>query len=340
MTAYELREKISENSQAWHDTENRARRRALHQENERLYKELDGLTGSTSTFDETTGHWSTTAPGAGDYVGTALPEVRDLSGEVRAMQTAATRGALAGLQRAKGEAMGAIDREEKAIDATYQAAKNRAAAQGEVEKQSFAQQAVQSGLNSGAAGQVALSRSMALQGELGELERQEAQAHAQSAQDRREMEADYAYAVQEAQAEGDYALADALYKEAARYSEAQTDRAVKQEGLDREVYELARDNRREEADQQARADELRYEQIQDAYERAWKQDERDYERAQASDEAAREADKAAREDYELRLKEAETRAKYGDFQGYARLGYSQREIETMTRLWRYYLVMK
>lgn len=311
MTVQGLREKITANSRAWHLAEDEKTRQALHRENVELYAQLDGLTGGVSTYNGKTGVWHTAEPGTADYQAAALPEAERLSGEVTRLQQGAARKTLAGLDRAKNKAEKAIDAQEAAIGGIYQAARNQEAAQREIEKKNLGERAAQSGLNTGAAGQLALAQSVASQGNQAAIDSQEAQARETAAQARREMESDYALAVAEAQAEGDYALAQALYDEAARYDQARRQQAAEQADIYRDVYQMAQTNRRREAEDE----------------------ERGYQRGQ---DAAQFAAQADRQQKELLLKTAQSRADFGDFQGYASLGYSQEEIDRMTSLWRYY----
>lgn len=321
MTAQGLREKITANSRAWHLADEEEKK-ALHRENVELYAQLDGLTGSVSTYDGKTGAWKTAKPGTEDYVAAELPQAAQLSGEAARLQKGATEKALSGLARAKNKAGKAIDAQEAAIGETYQSARNRAAAQNEIERKNLGEQAAQSGLNTGAAGQLALAQNMAAQGELSAIDAQESEARRETAQARRELESEYAFAVAEAQAEGDYALAQALYDEAVRYDEAQRARARDQEDIAQKTYQLARENRLREAEDEERS----YQRGQDAAKWAYQVEQQKREDAQRQEDAL--------------LKQAQSRASFGDFQGYAKLGYSQEEIDRMGRLWRYYQFIK
>lgn len=318
MTAQGLREKITANSRAWLLTDDKEKRRALHQDNVALYGQLDALTGSTSTYDPKSGVWTTSQPGAEDYQATALPETHDLSRGVKELQTSATEKKQASLDRAKNQAKSALDAQEATIGDVYQSARNQSAAQSEIARKNLSEQAAQSGLNTGAAGQVALAQSVAAQGELSAIDAQETQARSELSEARQEMERDYAFAVAEAQAEGDYALAQALYDEAVRYDETQRKQAQAQENIAQTVYKMAQANRQQERD----AEEQAYQRGQDTAQWAYKIEQQRQETAQRQEDNA--------------IKLAQSRAAFGDFQGYAQLGYSQEEIDRMGRLWRYY----
>lgn len=280
MTVQEIQERIAANSRAWHETEDKKKRKALHQENVELHGLLDNQTGSTSSFDSGTGRWTTTAAGAGNYQGQSAPEVTDLSGQIVARQEAATAKSVAALERAREKERQKLAESQREAGQDYQAARNRAAAENEVERKNLNRQANDYGLSSGAAGQVALSQSMALQGRLGALDAQEAAEAAKLDASRSEMERDYALAIAEAQAEGDLALADALYKEAARFDEAQRERWREQEAMGQDIYELAQEGRRYATQLQLSQEQRDYDRSLDDWEHRWAEEERAYDRGQ------------------------------------------------------------
>lgn len=369
MTVQQLKDQIAANSAAWHKTTDEATRKKLHDDNIALYGQLDAQTGSQSGFDSTTGKWSTSGPGTGDYQATGAPEVRDLSGEVTRAQKAATEKAVAALERARSSALSKLNAEQAALPAQYTAAKNRTAAQNEIQRHNTAAQANDKGLSSGAAGQMALAQSVAAQNDLNALEVQQAAAKDDIQRRKSQMELDYDYAVAEAQAEGDYALAEALYKEASRFDTAQRQRWLDTEEMAKDTYELARDNVLAQAKTQAQAEEEAYQKRQDELNWAFKLDQRDYDRAQ---DAQSWAYKLEERDYErsrteandawdrqrdlvseslrrqsnyntsrnTQLRLAQDLADHGDFSGYAGLGYSQSQIDNMTALWKAYMEAK
>ncbi len=311
MTVQEIQEKIAANSRAWHLTSSEKKRKALHQESVALHGLLDNQTGSTSTFDSTTGRWTTTAAGAGSYQGQSAPEVTDLTDQIVARQEAATAKSVAQLERAREAERKKLAEEEQASGQDYQAARNRAAAENEVAKKNLNRQASDYGLGSGAAGQVALSQSMALQSRLGALDAQEAAEGAKLDASRSEMERDYALAIAEAKAEGDLALADALYKEAARFDEAQRERWREQEAAGQEIYEMAQGNQRYATQLQLSQEQRDYDRSLDDWEHRWKEDERAYNRGQDAldrQEAAQERVYQAEQDALDRQERAEERA--------------------------------
>lgn len=355
MTVQQLKDKIAANSAAWHKTQDEAERKALHEANVALYGALDAQTGSTSGFDSTTGKWSTSEPGTKTYQATGAPEVRDLSGEVTRRQKAATDKAVASLERARAKSAAALKEEAAAIPGAYTAAKNRAAAQNEVERHNTAAWANDRGVSSGAAGQIALSQSVAAQNDLGALELQEAAAKDAVAKKKSQMELDYDYAVAEARAEGDYALADALYREASRFDEAQRQRWLDTEKMAKDVYDRAYDSVQERAKVQAQQEADAYEREQDALSWAYKLEQQDYDRAQdAWERQFKESEAAWDRQRDLvsenlrrqsiyntsratQLRLAQDLADHGDFSGYSGLGYSQSQIDQMSALWRRFM---
>ncbi len=351
MTVQEIQERIAANSRAWHETKDKRKRKTLHQENVALHGMLDNQTGSTSSFDSSTGRWTTTAAGAGSYRGQSVPEVTDLTDQVVARQEAATAKSVAALERAREKERQALAKAEGEAGQDYQAARNRAAAENEVEKKNLNRQANDYGLTSGAAGQVALSQSMALQNRLGALDAQEAEEASKLDASRSEMERDYALAIAEAKAEGDLALADALYKEAVRFDEAQRERWREQEAMGQDIYELAQDGQRYATELQLSQEQRDYDRSLDDWEHRWAEEERVYDREQdALDRQAAQAslslraqglrDDEAQVRFENALKLARDQAEMGDFQGYLALGFSQSQVDAMNALWQRWKALK
>lgn len=367
MTVQEIQEKIAANSKAWHLTDDEKKREKLHQENVTLHGLLDNQTGSASTFDSVTGRWTTTAAGTGGYQAQSAPEVVDRSEEVRARQEAATAKSVAELERAKEQSRQALEAAQAEVERDYQAARNRAAADNEVAKKNLNRQVNDSGLGSGAAGQAALSQSVALQSRLGALDVQEAAEKAKL--NSSEMERDYDMAIAEAKAEGDYALADALYQEAARFDEAQRQQWRERENVGQKVYEMAQEEQRYATELQLSQEQRDYDRSLDDWEHRWAENERAYERGQDALDRQETAEKWAYEKerdaldrqeaqaaqtlrlqgllddeaqtrFENALKLARDQAEVGDFQGYLALGFTQSQVDAMGVLWRYWKSLK
>ena len=95
-----------------------------------------------------------------------------------------------------------LEQELAELSAQYESGRNQTAAQSEIARRNFSEQANAYGLNSGTSGQAALARSATLQSALASLQGQ------------------YISAMQRAQSENDIALAQALYSEYVRQEEA------------------------------------------------------------------------------------------------------------------------
>lgn len=327
MTVQQLQERITANSNAWHQTQDQREKTRLHEENVELYAQMDGLTGQTSDFNSASGRWSSAAAGLGDYQGVAAPEVKDLSGLVETRQKAALDQTLLNLERAYTDSVQSLKREKQAIGGAYQAARNNATAVNEIEKANANTYAAGKGLNSGAAGQIALSQSVAYQNGINTLNAQEANAYAENEETLSEMERDYNFAVAEAKTEGDYALADALYAQQTAYDQQWTDRKwnyqVEQAALDRQ--EAATNT----AWEQARLD---------------RKDSWDREKELASLVISRQnantsGYNAATSRMNAQLRVAQELAGVGNFEGFRALGYTQGQVETMEAMWKEYMDM-
>lgn len=369
MTVQQLQERITANSNAWHQTQDQREKTRLHEENVELYAQMDGLTGQTSDFNSASGRWSSSAAGSGDYQGVSAPEVKDLSGLVETRQKAALDQTLLNLERAYTDSVQSLKRERQAIGGAYQAARNNAAAVNEIEKVNANTYAAGKGLNSGAAGQIALSQSVAYQNGINTLNAQEANAYAENEEALSEMERDYNFAVAEAKAEGDYALADALYAEQSRFDQAQRQAWRDSEDQNREIYQLNRENRRYDTQQLLNAQQTAYDQQwadrkwnyqveQDALDRqeaatntAWEQarldrnDSWDREKELASLAISRQnantsGYNAATSRMNAQLRVAQELAGVGNFEGFRALGYTQGQVENMEAMWKEYMDMK
>ena len=144
----------------------------------------------------------------------------DLSQYLKDLYASQTESNLASLkstydQNAKDLAFNAA-----AIPQTYYAAKQDAASQNEVAKQSFNEYAASRGLNTGTTGQAALANSATLQGNLSNINTQQATALSENSLEQQKLAAEYSAAVEQAQASGNSALANSLYQEYTRQQTA------------------------------------------------------------------------------------------------------------------------
>ena len=116
------------------------------------------------------------------------------------------------------------------INEMYQAARNETAAQSEIDKRNFAEYAVANALNTGTSGQAELARQVSLTGNLAGISGQEKNTLAENELQKQQLTIAYRNAIDEAAAQGNAALAQALYAEYVRQIEANT----AQGNLDRE----------------------------------------------------------------------------------------------------------
>ena len=145
----------------------------------------------------------------------------DYSQYLKDMYAANTASQLAALKSTYDQNTADLSAQATKIPQTYYAARNDAAAQNEVAKQSFNEYAASRGLNTGTSGQAALANSAVLQKNLSTISTSEADALSENALATQKLKAQYDSAVNQAQASGDTQLAQALYQEYVRQADAQ-----------------------------------------------------------------------------------------------------------------------
>lgn len=201
-------DKMNRNSIAYYETTDPAEQQRLHEENETLAAKL----GSAVVFDSGTGKWSGRADqpqsGGDGY-----------SSYIEDMNKAQLAAALAALRNAYEKNVLGLDRAQAAIAPEYQSARNEAAGQSELQKRNFAEYAAANGLNSGAGGQAQLAFTNTLQGNLSNIAAKEASTMADLELQRSQMESDYENAIAQAEAQGNFELAQQLYQEKVRQDE-------------------------------------------------------------------------------------------------------------------------
>lgn len=168
---------------------------------------------------------STSAPSlggttGGGSVGTGNFTVNDYSQYLNDMYKAKQQAAIAALEAAYQQNLNSINRAGVGLAEAYQNARNQTAGASELAKRNFAQYAAASGLNTGAAGQAELARNVALMGNLNTINTQEAQSVADLELQKADAEVSYNNAIAQAEASGNYELANALYQEKVRYETA------------------------------------------------------------------------------------------------------------------------
>ena len=159
---------------------------------------------------------------------TQLPQVEDYSDYLADAFAAQKRAALAQINNAYQQNVNAINRAGEGVDTRYQNARNQAAGASELAARNFNEYAAAAGLNSGAGGQAELARNVALQNNLNDLSTAEAQTYADLEQQMANAEVEYNNAIAEAEANGDAALASALYQEKVRVQQANMEALMQQ----------------------------------------------------------------------------------------------------------------
>ncbi|MCI2106900.1 MAG: hypothetical protein LKK00_09340 [Intestinimonas sp.] len=205
------------------------------------------------------------ADSASYYQGSTAYQPNDYSSYVKDLYSAKTDAALAALKSAYDDNVADVDAAEAKLTPTYQAARNKTAATSDLEKQNFQEYANARGLNSGTSGQAELARSTTLQGNLNDINTQEADARSDLELQRTKLASEYNTAIAQAKANGDYELANALYTEKTRVDNAMSDAADKQATYD---YNKWNANYNVDQNAQTRADNLAAQQEQYAREDA------------------------------------------------------------------------
>ena len=175
-------------------------------------------------------------PGGGS---TVTPPVEDYTDLIEEMNKAAKEKALAELRAAFEKNVAGLDRTAASIAPQYQDARNQAAGASEQARRQFAEYAAATGLNSGAGGQGQLAINNALQGNLNELNTAEASSMADLELQRSQTETDYNNAIAQAEANGDYQLAQQLYQEKVRVDEAIRAQMIQQAQMQFQQQQLA-----------------------------------------------------------------------------------------------------
>lgn len=193
-------------------------------------------------------------------------EVGDYSQYIKDLYAANVEAELAALEDAYKTNVGTLQSAGERIGKTYQAAQNAAAAQNAVAKRNMQEVVAANGLNTGTSGQMALAQSAALQGQLGSLSSQEAQAITENQREQDELARQYQSAIVQAKANGNSALAAALYEEMIRQDSArQTASQLAQQQANWEAqFALSQQQGRNELLQQQYQNEVAQKQYQDA----------------------------------------------------------------------------
>ena len=153
-------------------------------------------------------------------------EASDLSDYLKELYAQNTAAQLAALKSTYEQNAADLRANAEQIPETYQAARNETAAQNELERRAFQEYGIANGLNTGTSGQAELARSSVLQGNLAEISGREADALAENALEQERLAIAYRNAIDQAEASGNSALAEALYQEYVRQDQAAQDAAT------------------------------------------------------------------------------------------------------------------
>lgn len=156
----------------------------------------------------------------GSYGGTGYG-TNDLTEYIRQQNAAQLEANLAALKESYDKSMNGYQQQLSLIPQSYDAARNATAAQDAIARRQFDERAIAAGLSSGANAQMELSRSAALQSALSDLDQQQQNAVNSVNTNMANVEAAYQSAIAQAKANGNAALAEALYNELVRVENQQ-----------------------------------------------------------------------------------------------------------------------
>lgn len=221
-------------NQAWHDVAQKYGYNARDYYNQR-YDDAYGA-GSASVWDatngaiKTIGQWNELTGGAaipsqtlaygsnqaGGISGLEYGNGSDASQYIRDMYAQQQAAQLAALKSTYEQNVLDYQAQDDLISAEAQRQRNQAAAQNDLQRMYMNEMGIMQGLNTGTTGQMALAQSAALQGNLASIGTQEQQSLSDSALERSKLKAQYSAAVDQAIAQNNYELANALYQEYVR----------------------------------------------------------------------------------------------------------------------------
>ena len=221
----------------------------------------DGASKQSGTIAGTGGASGGVGPAA---VGTGWNDASQYLKDMYAQKNAAE---LAALKSTYEQNVADSMAQDDLITSAYDKQRNQAAAQNDLQRMYMNEYGIMRGLNTGASGQMALAQSAAYQGNMAQLGAQEAKSLADNALTREKLAIAYSNAVDQAAAEGDYQLAQALYNEYVRQDElARQAAAAEQEqanwlekfNYQKEQDALAQKNWQAQFDYQKAQDDLNY----------------------------------------------------------------------------------
>ena len=238
--------------------------------------------------------YTVTAPELQDYEAKELPSYQAQEDKVKQTYDAKQQSSLAALETAYNQNMMDANATLEKIPATYRAQRNNTEAEYEKQRKAFAEYAANSGVSSGAGSQAQLAYSNQFQNDLNDIGVAQANATADAQLQISKIKQNYQDSVAQAIKENDYERAAALLGEYQKAAQSVVDVAQAQADEYYRAYQSQLANRQYLAEWERTADE-------EAYTRAKAQ--------------------------------ADTLAAYGDFSGYAALGYTADQIAQMQAYW-------
>ena len=200
-------------------------------------------------------------------VGNSNVDYGDAFQYIRDMYDANSASQLAALKSTYEQNVLDYQAQDDLISAEAQRQRNQAASQNDLQRMYMNEMGIMQGLNTGATGQMALAQSAVLQGNLASIGTQEQQALSDSALERSKLKVQYSAAVDQAIAQNNYELANALYQEYVRQDNLAQQKAAaaleQQNWLDKFNYQkeqdaLAQQNWQAQFDYQKAQDDLNY----------------------------------------------------------------------------------
>lgn len=238
--------------------------------------------------------YTVTAPELTDYEAKTLPSYEAQESKVNETYDAKQQSSLAALETAYNQNMMDANATLEKIPATYRAQRNNTEAEYEKQRRAFAEYAANRGVSSGAGSQAQLAYSNQLQSDLNDIGVAQANATADAQLQVSKLKQNYQDSVAQAIKENDYERAAALLGEYQKAAQSVVDVAQAQADEYYRAYQSQIANRQYAAEWERTAD-------AEAYSRAKAQ--------------------------------ADTLAAYGDFSGYAALGYTADQIAQMQAYW-------
>ncbi len=172
----------------------------------------------------------------GYYTPPALPSANSAEKYIKDIYAAQREATLKAYETAYDANMNELNAAALKIPAQYQAARNQAAAQSEIQRANFNEYAAASGLSSGAGGQAMLAMSNQLQGSLSGIGAAEADALSDLELQRTQLATQYQNDIAQAINTGNLEEAYALYGEYVRVDDSLLSTALAQAGLNADAF--------------------------------------------------------------------------------------------------------